>query len=96
MSAEVNGQSGPVPAHPEVNPQSGPVPAHTEVNVEPPRNARMSANVAPSEVNVQPPVTASAPTAVKGATNVNASFKPPNKVHYCINIDVINLYGVGN
>jgi len=49
-------------------------------------------NVAPLEVNVQPHTTALAPTAIKGATNVNASFKPPNKVHYCINTVVINLY----
>ena len=58
-------------------------------------------NVAPPEVNDQPPATAPAPTAVKGATNVNASFKPPNKVHYYINIAVINnlylnmVYDVG-
>ena len=96
MYAQVNAESGPVPATAEVdvqpaevNAESTPVPATAEVEdvQAAPVPATAEVEDVPAEVNAE-----SAPVSATAEVDATAPFKPPNKVHYCINMKVIILY----
>jgi hypothetical protein len=96
----VNVNDAPVPAPTQVNataPATGirsqpkksqPAKRSQPASASAPKVVNGSSTVVHGAPNANAPATAPAPTAVNDAPKANAPFKPPNKVHSCININL--------